>query len=379
MFCAYGGVRIAALRACVPAREIRLEDEAEYYGHNLKKIERIKKLAGFGKRRVVPYGITASDLCHEAADALLRETGVQRGEIDFLIFASQTPDYEMPSTACILQDRLGLSRDCAAFDLGQGCSGYVYALWLGAALVAGGARKGLVLAGEARPQGYDARNRIIAPVFGDSGSATLLVRDDMAGRIYFNLGTDGSGHDAIIIPGGKARLPYLRDPELNRELFTDVPGRDGTPWRLNELYMDGGAIFKFSTTVVPDLVAGTLQKWNIPANTINYLILHQANRQIMETIAQKSGFLPEQTPMESFSLYGNLLGNSIPVALCEKFGSGERSGRLLLCGYGVGLSWGVCVTDIGTWSCAPVRELDLPENPPSRQDTIEKWKKRLSQ
>lgn len=377
MFCAFEGVHIDALRAYVPAGEILFEDESEYYGNNPHKIARIKKIAGFNRRRVTSDGVTAADLCHASADALLCETGTPRDKIDFLVFASQTPDYEMPSSACILQDRLGLSKNCAAFDLNQGCSGYIYALWVATALLAGGANHGLILAGEARPQGYNPRNRVIAPVFGDSGSATLVSRNKESKPMFFNLGTDGSGYEAIIIPGGRSRIPYLRENELNNDMFSDQTDKNGVPWRLNELYMDGGAIFDFSTTTVPSLITESLQRANIDIDSIDYLILHQANRQIMDTIAQKTGIPSQKTPMESFSLYGNLLGNSIPVALCEKFGSGAKPGKLLLCGYGVGLSWGICITDITSWNCAPVREYQPPENHSTRQDEIEKWKKKF--
>jgi len=380
MFCTFHNIRIAGVHTVVPEQEIRLEDEAEYYGGNLKKIQRIRSMAGMDTRRVCPDGVTASDLCASAANSLLQGASSSRNEIDVLIFVSQTPDYDLPATACILQHRLGLPEHCAAFDVGQGCAGYVYGLWLAASLLSSGAaRQTLLLVGEARPQRYDPRNRIVAPVFGDSGSATLLVHDETAPPMHFCLGTDGSGYDAIIIPAGRARIPYARTFGENRDIFSDILDQAGTPWRLNELYMNGGAIFDFSTTVVPQLVDNTLKQAGVAREHVDYLVLHQANKQIMETIAHKTGFSLEKTPTASFSKFGNLLGASIPAALCDAFGNGAKPGCLLLCGYGVGLSWGACLAHVDSWQCAPVRDFSPPANHPSRQVLIQQWRKRFSE
>ena len=380
MFCSFHNVRIAAVQAVVPEQKINLEDEIEYYGGNRKKIQRIRSMAGMETRRVCPDGVTASDLCAAAANRLLQNIPFSHDLIDALIFVSQTPDYDLPATACILQYQLGLPQSCAAFDVAQGCAGYVYGLWLAASLLSSGAaRQVLLLVGEARPQRYDPRNRIVAPVFGDSGSATLLVRDADAPPMYFCLGTDGSGYDAIIIPAGRARIPYVRTFEENRDIFSDIPDRSGVPWRLNELYMNGGAIFNFSTTIVPQLIENTLAHSGTPKESVDYLVLHQANKQIMETIADKAGFPLEKTPTTSFSKYGNLLGASIPAALCDVFGNGAKPGCLLLCGYGVGLSWGTCLTKVDSWQCRPVQDFSPPENHPSRQTLIGQWQKRFSE
>lgn len=132
MFCTYSHVRLAAVNAWVPPNEISIMDELEYYGGKRKKVERLRRAIGLNTRRVCPDGVTASDLCFQAASELLDSNGIAREEIEALLFLSQTPDYQMPSTACVLQDRLGLSRECAAIDLSQGCSGYVYGLWMAA-------------------------------------------------------------------------------------------------------------------------------------------------------------------------------------------------------------------------------------------------------
>lgn len=216
MFHELHSVRIAGLRATVPTNEIRLEDEAEYYGGNSKKVLRLRNTLGMDRRRICPPDVTASDLCAFSASSLLREFSDVVAEIDALIFVSQSPDWNQPATACELQHRLGLPKACAAFDVNQGCSGYIYGLWIEASLVSSGAaRNVLVLVGDAHPAGRDTRNRIMAPVFGDGGSATLLLRDPSAPSMIFGLGTDGSQFEAIITPGGQARIPLLKDAADN--------------------------------------------------------------------------------------------------------------------------------------------------------------------
>ena len=168
MFHTFHNVKISALRTAVPANEIRLEDEIHFYGGSVKKITRLRATLGMDRRRVCPPDVTASDLCAHAALSLLDAVPDARQAIDALIFVSQMPDWHQPATACELQHRLGLTRHCAAFDVNQGCTGYIYGLWLSASLIASGAaRQVLVLVGDAHPSERDIRNRITAPVFGD--------------------------------------------------------------------------------------------------------------------------------------------------------------------------------------------------------------------
>ena len=178
MITTYAHVAIGGIRVAVPAGGVRLEDEAAYYGGNPKKVKRLQSVTGMDCRRLCPPGVTTADLCAHAAERLLQDMRIDRASIDALIFLSQSPDYVMPATACTLQHRLGLGTHCAALDVGQGCSGYVYGLWLaGGLLESGAARRVLLLVGDAMPP-RDPRNRIIAPVFGDGGSATLVERRD---------------------------------------------------------------------------------------------------------------------------------------------------------------------------------------------------------
>lgn len=347
MFCSFSHVRLAAVNSCVPANEISIMDELEYYGGNRKKVERLRKAVGLNTRRVCPEGVTASDLCYQAARELLAANNVRPEDIGALLFLSQTPDYQMPATACVLQDRLGLSRECAAVDLSQGCSGYVYGLWLAASLIASGScDKALLLVGDALPP-FNLANRIVSPIFGDGGTASLLIRDEEAGTTPFALGTDGSGYELIAIPAGRARLPLSLDRERDAGLYEDIPGTDGTPWRMLQPYMNGRKISDFSLQVVPAHIKKFMEYASVAHEDIDCVFLHQANGQIVNCVTEMAGFSPSMVWSETFSRYGNLACASIPTAICDKLGrTACDAGKMLLCGFGVGLSWGSCLVDM---------------------------------
>lgn len=378
MFHTLHNVRIVGVRAAVPTTEIRLEDEVAFYGGSAKKVARMRATLGMDRRRVCPPDVTASDLCAHAARSLLAAVPDARSGIDAIVFVTQMADWRQPATACELQQRLGLARQCAAFDVNQGCSGYIYGLWTGSALIASGAaRQVLVLVGDANSAGRDIRNRIIAPVFGDGGSATLLARDEDAAPMRFGFGTDGSGFEAIITPGGGARIPLLRDPSENESLFKDITDSSGNPWRLLDTYMDGGAIFNFTMDVVPEHIREALEYAGLTEKEVAWLVLHQANRQIVENVAAKAGFAPDKAPSASFGKYGNLASASIPAALCDAFGNTQSPGKTLLCGYGIGLSWGSCLCDITAWDCAPPLDYEADPDRPTRNQRIKRWEQIL--
>ena len=376
MFHRVHNVRLAGLRAAVPTEEIRLEDESGFYGGSLKKVARMRATLGMDRRRVCPPDVTASDLCAHAATDLLAALPAAVPTIDALVFVSQSPDWNQPATACELQHRLGLPTTCATFDVNQGCTGYIYGLWIAASLVAAGAaRHALLLVGDAHAAGRDPRNRVMAPVFGDGGSATLLARDEAAPPMQFGFGTDGSQFETIITPGAQARIPLLRDPAANAVLAEDILDPLGTPWQLSDAWMDGGAVFNFTMDVVPAHLAAALHHAGLGPDDIDLLALHQANGQIVRTVADKAGFPPEKAPAASFSRYGNLAAASIPACLCDAAGTETSPGRVLMCGYGIGLAWGSCLCDIERWNCAPTLDFAPDPGRPTRAERIARWQK----
>lgn len=376
MFCKFSQVRLAAVNACVPPKEISIMDELEYYDGNRKKVERLRKAIGLDARRVCPEGVTASDLCFQAATELLDRNGVRREEIDALLFLSQTPDYQMPATACVLQHRLGLPRECAAMDLSQGCSGYVYGLWMAASLIASHAcNKVLLLVGDAFPPRNPA-NRVVSPIFGDSGTASLLLHDPSATEMSFQLGTDGSGHELIIVPAGRARRPLSLERDKDAELYTDTYDADGNPWRMLQPYMNGRKIFDFSLRVVPAHLKSFMACANVVPEQIDYLFLHQANGQIVECITDKAGFPLSMAWSETFSRYGNQACASIPVAICDRLGAGRQErGQMLLCGFGVGLSWASCLVPAAGLCVGSVTDYQGRPSETYNSDYLTHWRK----
>lgn len=380
MFAKIHGARIAAIRAAVPTQEVHIEDELEYYGGSLKKVQRVKNMIGTDCRRLAWPGQTASDFCYAAAEAILKAHPDKRQKIDAIIFVTQSPDFDLPATACILQNRLNLPQSCAAFDVNQGCAGFVYGLWLGASLVSTGCENALVLAGDTPANPRDVRNRVIASIFGDGGGAALISRDEKAPALYFSIGTDGEGYEHLIVPVGRCRIPFSRTFEENRELWDDIEGKEGFPWRLNETFMDGSAVFAFTMRVVPDHINSFIQESGIPKDSIDYFAFHQANRQIITEIAKKAQLPLDKVYSETFSRYGNLSSASIPAVLCDLFGEAGTTGksRLLLSGYGVGLAWASCIWDAENCDCAPVLDVPAPENWENARETmINYWRDKL--
>lgn len=380
MFASIPQMSIRAIRSAVSGKKINIEDELEYYGGSLKKAERARKMIGINTRRQAWPGQTASDLCYAACQDLLADFSDMRDKIDALIFVSQSPDYDLPATACILQDRLGLPKACASFDVNQGCAGYVYGLWLGASLCNSGCKNILLLAGDTPKWPRDPQNRIIAPIFGDGGSATLISCQPDQVATPFSLGSDGSGFENLIVPAGRYRLPFAFDNELNAPLVKEITDGNNTPWRMLDVYMDGQKVFEFTLEVVPKHIRQFMEQAKIHPSAIDYFFLHQANAQIVGEIAKKVALPKEKTPTESFSAYGNLSSASIPAAICHLFGpSGTTGNKLfLLCGYGVGMAWASCIWQANNCSIKPVIEVPRPENDMSWQEKIEYWRAKIS-
>lgn len=293
---------------------------------------------------------TTSDFCFAAADKLLTTKSVDRSEVGVLVFVTQTADYGIPATACLLQDRLGLSKSCIAFDVNLGCSGFAYGVQIVASLLnAAEAKYALLLAGDTSAREISALRKektthSAALLFGDSGTATLIEKVDEgteAGRLEFSSATDGSGYKAIIKPYGFWRNPDRPEGE--------APGTR----------MDDVAVFNFSTSEVPEQLIDYMNMRRETPDDYDDLVLHQANLMIMKRIAKKSGFPPEKMPI-SIDRFGNTSSSSIPITLVDKYGDIEdgRTIKALCCGFGVGLSWCTVALQLNTDDILPVIHTD---------------------
>lgn len=333
------GVRLAGVASAVPEQKRHFSDLAAAFGE--EEVRKISESTGVVERHIAPPGMCTSDLCYAAAERLLAETGWERDSIDALIFVSQTPDYVLPATACTLQRRLKLSKRCAAFDVGLGCSGYVYGLWVASTLLAGGGlRRALLLVGDTSNFTLSPADRSVALLFGDAGTATALERGD--GAVTFALGTDGAGRDNLIIPAGHFRTP--RSPETAR-----CTPREGGNARSDEnLYMNGAEIFTFTLREVPGLMKSVLAESGFTAEATDAFVFHQANKFMIDYLVKRMKLPPEKVPVV-LQRYGNTSSASIPLAMSDALGARLRQGRmrLVLGGFGVGYSWGAAAMDCG--------------------------------
>lgn len=326
-------VRFAGMASCIPRRV--LNNLLDCPPSQRSERERLVRNIGIQTRRICPEWQTFSDLALVATEKLLEDLQWQREEIDALIVVTQSPDYLIPSTAIILQDKLGLPHTTIAFDVNLGCSGYPFGLHLvGSMVSAGGVKKALLLVGDKSATVKD-------PLFSDAGTVTALEFDASAPPMYFDLNSDGSGYQAIMLPAGGHRRPY--------SIEHAIPMRDehGNKIYAADLILDGPAVLSFSTQRVPPAVERLLAYAQTPKEAVDYFVFHQANRMINETIRKKLGLPPEKVPSTLPDL-GNTSGASLPVTMTARLNETLAAGthKLLLSGFGIGLSWGSVIVDI---------------------------------
>ncbi len=344
------GVSLKAISVCVPKEKKSIFDYS-----NLKPEEQelFYKTVGIKERRVANEDITCSDLCEKAASYFLENNITTPEEIDILIFVSQSPDYFLPSTSIILQEKLKLKKSVLAFDVTLGCSGYVYGLSIISSFMQSGQfKQALLLCGDKSTISTFEEDKSAYPLFGDAGSATLLQYDPMAGDMVFNLNSDGSGKNAIIIEHGHSRHPYNAESDIIHEV------EPGLKRAKKHLALNGQDIFTFALKEVPPNISETLKAANKTIEETDYFVLHQANKLINETIRKKLGIEKNKYPY-SIELFGNTSSASIPLTLCLALEQEltKESLHLLLCGFGVGLSWGSVYLATRQLSCAHMIEL----------------------
>lgn len=301
-------------------------------------VEKIAEKVGISERRVASLNETAADLAVSAAEALFAKETVIREDIDFVLFCTQSPDYKLPSSACIIQDRLNLCKNCGAFDFNLGCSGYEYGLAIAKGLiVAGIASNVLLLTGETYTHYIHPRDKGNRTIFGDGASATVVSTDGFAEIRDFSLGTDGSGAKHLIVKSKGARYP---------ECFKDLEFDDGgNPISSDYLNMDGQEIFAFTLTKVPKMLKDVLSKNNLQKEDVDLFVFHQANKYMLEHLRKKLK-IEEEKFFDNLEFVGNTVSSTIPIALCQARDQGKLKGNVLLAGFGVGLSWGATVIKI---------------------------------
>ncbi len=330
-------IAITAIASALPQNILAVKD----MGFGAAEVERIIASSGVRNIRIAGENTCTSDLCVFAAEKLFAAGNIDRSTVDAVVFVSQTFDYKLPATSCIIQDRLGLSTDVVAFDIAYGCSGYVYGLLQAAMLISTGVcQKVLLCAGEISTHFAYPKDRSTRVLFGDAGTATIIEKG--AGSMPFHFFTDGSGSGHIIVPAGGCRMPY--SAETARE-YTDEEGNTRTK---NHTYMNGFEILNFAIKEVPKSIDGVLKEAVLSKDDIDVFALHQANEFMLNHLRKKMKIPAERLPI-MLQDTGNTSSASIPLALTLAVDSLRVQGsmsKVLCCGFGVGLSIASTIADL---------------------------------
>ncbi len=301
-------------------------------------VDKIADKVGVNNRHIADDE-TISSMAIKAAKKLFQENpSIMREDIDFILVCTQSPDYFLPSTACIVQDKLGIPKTCGAFDFNLGCSGYEYGLATAKGYIAAGiANNVLLITAEAYNKHIHPRDKGNRTIFGDAATATLISTDGFAEIGDFVLGTDGSGAENLIVKTGG-----MASPEKANDLAFD---ENGNPRSSDYLYMNGAEIFNFTLRVVPKMVRQTLEKNGLSNDDINLYVFHQANRFMLSHLRKKLK-ISEDKFFINMAEIGNTVSSTIPIALKDAQNAGLIKGNILIAGFGVGLSWGACTLKV---------------------------------
>ena len=328
--------------------EARLDNQAVKEDEQ-KARQRLIRNIGIRYRHICRDGMVFSDLAVHAFEKLIDGLNWKRESVDAILLVTQTPDYKIPATACILQERLGLPLNTGAFDINLGCSGYPYGIFVGASMIGEHSWRRVVclIGDQSASDGSDDNGREV--LFGDACSATALEFELGAPPIHFDANTDGSGKDAIIIPHGGTRHPF------SAESLVPIVGDDGVIRSPTDVHLDGPAIFNFSVNRAPENIMHMLGHLNKSIDQVDFFLLHQANKMINETIRKKLDGNPASWPL-SLEFFGNTSSASIPTSLnswCSERAQKEKL-SFIWCGFGIGLSWATMYIETDSIYAPPV-------------------------
>jgi 3-oxoacyl-[acyl-carrier-protein] synthase-3 len=326
-------VRLAGVAACVPKTVL---ENSQYIGFSGDEAEKFMTTTGVERRRVADEKTTTSDLCLKAAEILICDLGWNTEDIDCLVFVSQTPDYQLPATSCILQSRLKLKEGVIALDISSGCSGWVYGLQVISSLLSHGQiKKGILMTGDTALKICSNEDKSAYPLFGDAGTATAIEFDGKSNGFKFHSSTDGSGYEAIIIPDGG----YRNEVKISSFEMKEIePGI-----KRNKLHtiLDGMNVFSFGISKAPESINLLSKNYDIDLELVDYFLFHQANKFMNEKIRKKLK-IPENKVPYSLKNFGNTSSATIPLTIVTEINKDINKGirNIIACGFGVGLSWG---------------------------------------
>lgn len=331
---------IQSIATYLPAGVLTNEELAALYPE--WPAERIYEKTGIKKRHICAEDQTAADMAVAAAEALFLKNGVNRATIDFLILCTQAPDYILPTTACVIQDRLGLPTSIGALDVNLGCSGYVYCLSLAKGLVASGIAKNvLILTADTYSKFINPLDKSVRTLFGDGATASLIGATGSGAIKDFVFGTDGRGANNLIVKAGMCRLPK----SLNTS--NAIKDKDGNVRSDENLFMNGAEVMAFSLREVPKAVVEQLKASNLTIDQIDLLVMHQANKFMLDALRKKIGVDSCKLEFVAEDI-GNTVSSTIPFAL-ERLVDGNMiyaNKTIMLVGFGVGYSWASCIINL---------------------------------
>ncbi len=333
----FKGVGITALAGAVPHTVIDNYKYTQFFPED--QVKEVVDKVGIFERRFADDSTCSSDLCFAAAEKLFEDNKINREEIDLLVFISQTPDYRMPATSVLLQDRLGLPNSTIAFDINLGCSAFIYGLSVVFSMMSNkGIRKALLLDGETRSKVYSPKDRRSAFLFGDGGVAALIERDEKFGKSFISLNSDGSRGDLIKINGGGYRNPS--SIETLREKVVDEYGNIRSD---EQGYMNGGDVFNFVIREIPKDIKRIAEFSGYNLADLDYYVFHQANNFINSYLAKKLKLDRGKMP-STIAKYGNTSSVSVPLTITDQLnGKLDGNHRLLLSAFGVGMTWATAI------------------------------------
>lgn len=330
--------QIKAIASYIPKKILSNDELAAIYSG--WSSEKILAKTGIRERRIAAEDETAADMATQAARNLFEHGNFFPSDIDFIIFCTQAPDYILPTSACIIQHALGIPKSAGAIDINLGCSGFVYALSLANGLIASAAaRTVLVLTADTYSKFIHPLDKSVRTLFGDGATAALvgIAESDARSLGPFVFGTDGSGAKHLMVETGGSRV--ARSAETSEE----TEDASGNVRSRDNLFMDGSAVMAFTLKEVPRAVLALLERTGLSHDDVDYFVLHQANRFMLDALRKKLGVPEEKLPIR-MELVGNTVSSTIPLVLAEMLDNNELAGkRIMLVGFGVGLSWAACM------------------------------------
>jgi len=349
-FLSIPNVKIAGVAAAVPRQKKDIKN-LECFAPG--EAEKVMALSGIMESRLAPDGMVCSDYCQAAAEELIKELGWQKDSIDALIYLSVSRDYIEPNTATVIQGKMGLPSTCYTIDVPMACSGYCYGLSvMGSLLSLGCMKRALMLVGDTPSKIMSPLDKTLWPIHGDAGTATALEYDPSAAPMLFNMMSDGTQMDAIIAPHSGVRHAVTEE-SLEMEKIDEGIIRNKT-----HVLMDGMSVFAFATMRVPKDIQALIDHFEIDKESIDYLLLHQANQYIDDKIRKKLKFPEEKTPY-CLHLFGNTSSGTIPMTMVTRIRQEleTKPNKLLMSGFGAGLSWGVVYVETPPFKVLPLIEI----------------------